>query len=53
MNLFPHEFEGLKEARALFPVQEGAEIYYLDKKYYSEQFGISMEAMNKEEFLNV
>jgi CRISPR-associated endonuclease/helicase Cas3 len=52
VNLFPHEFEGLKEAGALFPVQEGADIYYLDKKCYSEQFGISMEAMNKEEFLN-
>lgn len=53
VNLFPHEFEGLKEAGAIFPLQDGANIYYLDQKYYSEQFGISTEAINKEEFLNV
>lgn len=53
VNLFPQEFEKLKEEGALFSVQNDTEIYYLDAKYYSEQFGISMEAMNKEEFLNV
>jgi CRISPR-associated endonuclease/helicase Cas3 len=52
VNLFPQEFEKLRGAGALFPVQEGAEIFFLDSKYYSEQFGISMEAINKEEFLN-
>jgi CRISPR-associated endonuclease/helicase Cas3 len=53
VNLFPQEFEKLKETGALFAVQKGTEIYYLDKNNYSEQFGISMEAINKEEFLNV
>jgi len=53
VNLFPHEFERLKEAGAVFPLQKGANIYYLDQKYYSEQFGISTESINKEEFLNV
>jgi CRISPR-associated endonuclease/helicase Cas3 len=53
VNLFPQEFEKLKDAGALFPVQESTEIYYLDRKYYSEQFGISMGAINKEGLLNV
>ena len=53
VNLFPHEFEGLKEIGALYSVQKGEEIYYLDKKYYSEQFGLSMEAVNREEVLYV
>jgi len=53
VNLFPHEFEGLKKVKALLPVQESTEIYYLDAKYYSERFGISMEAVNKEEILDV
>jgi hypothetical protein len=33
-------------------VQEETEIFYLDDKYYSEQFGISMEQAGKEAFLN-
>ena len=53
VNIFSQEFEELKEVGALFPVQEGTEIYYLDKKFYNEQFGISMKAVNKEEILNV
>jgi CRISPR-associated endonuclease/helicase Cas3 len=53
VNLFPYEFEKLAEQHALYRVQEETEIFYLDDKYYSEQFGISMEPINKEGFLNV
>lgn len=53
VNLFSNEFERLKEIDALHSVQEGMDIFYLDSKYYSEQFGLSMEAINKEECLNV
>jgi CRISPR-associated endonuclease/helicase Cas3 len=53
VNLFPHEFRKLREQGALFPVQEETEIFYLDSKYYSDQFGISMEPVNEEEFLHV
>jgi CRISPR-associated endonuclease/helicase Cas3 len=52
VNLFPHEFKKLSEQKAIYPVQEGTEIFYLDGKYYSDKFGISMEPINKEEFLN-
>jgi CRISPR-associated endonuclease/helicase Cas3 len=51
VNLFSQEFDKLKKNEALFPVQAGTEIYYLDQKYYSEEFGISIEPINKEDFL--
>ena len=53
VNLFPYEFEKLAEQNAFYRVQEETEIFYLDDKYYSEQFGISMEPINKEGFLYV
>jgi CRISPR-associated endonuclease/helicase Cas3 len=53
VNLFPYEFEKLAGQGALYRVQEETEIFYLDDKYYSEQFGISMEQAGKEAFLNV
>jgi len=53
VNLFPYEFEKLKKEDALYRVQEDTEIFYLDDRYYSETFGISMEPINKEVFLNV
>jgi len=52
VNLFPYEFEKLSKQNALYRVQEDTEIFYLNDKYYSEQFGISMEQVGKEEFLN-
>lgn len=53
VNLFPYEFEKLAGQNAFYRVQEETEIFYLDDKYYSEQFGISMEPINKEGFLYV
>jgi CRISPR-associated endonuclease/helicase Cas3 len=51
VNLFPHEFEKLSKQDALYPVQEGTEIFWLNSKYYSKQFGVSMEPINEEELL--
>ena len=53
VNIFPHEFKKLSEAGALFPVQSGTKIYFLDEKYYSEEFGISMEPVSEEGVLYV
>jgi CRISPR-associated endonuclease/helicase Cas3 len=49
VNLFPHEFEKLVQQKALYPVQEGTEIYYLDRQYYSITTGLSLEPVEKEE----
>lgn len=52
VNLFPYEFEKLAQQNALYRVQEDTEIFYLDDRYYSEKFGISIEPVGKEEFIN-
>lgn len=49
VNLFPHEFEKLKNQDALRRVQEGTEIYYLDNQYYSKITGLSLEPVRWEE----
>ncbi|MCG8636892.1 MAG: CRISPR-associated helicase Cas3' [Desulfobacterales bacterium] len=41
VNLFPNIWRKLKEAGAVYPVQEGEEIYFLDERYYSPEFGVS------------
>lgn len=51
VNVFPHEFKRLSEAGALFPVQSGTKIWFLDERYYSEEFGISMEPISEEGLL--
>ena len=49
VNLYPHEFEKLKKQNALYSVQEGTEIFYLDNQYYSKITGISFEPVRQEE----
>jgi len=51
VNLFPHEFKKLSEEGAFHRVQEDTDIFYLDKIYYSNKFGISMEPVEEGEFL--
>ena len=41
VNVFPNVWDRLKEAKAVRPVQEMEEIYYLDERYYSDDFGLS------------
>lgn len=53
VNLFTHQFDKLSRAGAIQEVQQGAGIYYLDKEYYSEEFGWSDEPVNGMELLIV
>ena len=41
VNLFEYQFKELLEAEIIKEVQEGAGIYHLNERYYSEQFGWS------------
>jgi len=41
VNLFSHEFDALAKAGAIHEVQPGVGVYYLDERYYSEEFGWS------------
>jgi len=43
VNLFAHQFDNLLKIGAIHEVQSRAGIYYLDKQYYSEEFGWSNE----------
>jgi CRISPR-associated endonuclease/helicase Cas3 len=51
VNLFAYQFDKLLKASAIHEVQEGAEIYYLDKQYYSLEFGWSNEPVNNMDLL--
>ena len=42
VNVFPHELRRLRETQAVREVQEGTEILYLDARYYSQEFGLSL-----------
>ena len=46
VNVFPNVWQKLKKNRAVIPVQEGEEIYYLDKRHYSDAFGLSTEEVS-------
>jgi hypothetical protein len=37
--LFPHEFQRLAKLNAIYEVQPGAGIYYLDERNYSDKLG--------------
>jgi CRISPR-associated endonuclease/helicase Cas3 len=41
VNLFDHQLKKLLQTGAIQEVQEGAEIYYLNEQYYSDEFGWS------------
>ncbi len=54
VNLFPHEWKKLdEEEHAIKEVQEGSGIYYLDERYYSPDFGLSLKPVNKMSFLEI
>ena len=47
VNVFPHVYKKLQEQGAIFEVQKGADIWYLDERYYSDEFGLSTEIIGK------
>lgn len=46
VNLYDHQLKKLLEAGAIYEVQEGTGIYYLDEQYYSKDFGWGEEPVN-------
>ena len=43
VNVFPNIWEKLLKHPAIHEIQEGEGIYYLDERFYSEDFGLSTE----------
>ncbi|WP_445367220.1 CRISPR-associated helicase Cas3' [Methylomonas sp. BW4-1] len=46
VNVFPNDWQKLQQQQAIYPIGEEA-VYYLDKRYYSDAFGLTTEAVNK------
>ena len=53
VNVFPHEFSRLLETGALHEAQPQTEIYCLNERYYSKDFGLSQEPVSPGEILYV
>ena len=43
VNIFPNILRKLKENNAITPIQPGMDIYCLDERHYSDDFGVSTE----------
>lgn len=53
VNVFPHVFEELDRAGALHTVRSDLRIYTVDRRYYSEAFGLTTEPSGPMENLHV
>ncbi len=53
VNLFPYMIEKLWKNRAIFEVQEGSGILYLQQEFYSKNFGVADEVANEMQFMEV
>lgn len=48
VSLFDSDFQSLKTRGAIFPIQEGVDIFHLDPRFYDdEDFGVSLEPVGK------
>lgn len=46
VNVFPNVWKKLLTADAVYEIQPGEGIYFLDEKYYSKEFGLSQEPVS-------
>ena len=52
VNIFPHMIRKLHDEKALFQTYDESGIWHLHERYYSKDFGVSMEPVAPMEFLN-
>jgi len=52
VNVFPHIFDKLTKQQVIREVQKDTGVYYLDKQYYSDKFGMSESPVNEMDFLS-
>lgn len=53
VNLFANKLHDLEKSGAAREIQPESRIFYLDKRHYHPQFGVSLEPLTPMEFLNV
>ena len=51
VNLFPYHFKKLNDKGYICEVQPGSGIMYLDERFYSDEFGVSLEPVSDMPFL--
>jgi len=51
VNLYPHQFDKLVKVGAIKEIQKDSKIYFIDKQYYDNNFGVSNEPITFSEFL--
>jgi CRISPR-associated endonuclease/helicase Cas3 len=51
VNLFPNIREKLVDTQAIYEIQDGEGIYFLDERHYSDAFGVSVEPVNQLAFM--
>ena len=53
VNIFSHLFDELLQKKAIHQVQEGTGVFYLDKRYYTTEYGLSKDPAGEMDILNV
>lgn len=53
VNAFPHVVRQLAESGMLREIQPGEGIYYLDERHYHDELGVTLEALSKQQSLNI
>ena len=53
VNIFSHLFDELLQKKAIHEVQEGTGVFYLDKRYYTVEYGLSTEPAGEMDILTV
>ncbi|PJG82198.1 CRISPR-associated helicase/endonuclease Cas3 [Caviibacterium pharyngocola] len=53
VNVFPNVWEKLEKEKAIQEVQLGAGIYYLKERYYSDEYGLSLDETNPMTFYDL
>lgn len=52
VNIFPYVFDKMVSQKIINEVQKGSGVFYLDKQYYSNDYGLSGSITNEMELLN-
>ena len=53
VNVFPNVWDKLQKENALHETIEGSGIYYLDERYYNDEFGLSLDETNEMTFYDL
>ena len=53
VNVFPNVWDKLQKENALYETIEGSGIYYLDERYYNDEFGLSLDETSEMTFYDL